>query len=31
MHIHFNDTQLANASAETLFDVITDYVNYPNF
>lgn len=31
MDIHFNDTQLANASAETLFDVITDYVNYPSF
>jgi ribosome-associated toxin RatA of RatAB toxin-antitoxin module len=31
MNIHFNDTQLANASAETLFDVITDYVNYPSF
>ena len=31
MNIHFNDTQSADASAETLFEVITDYVNYPSF
>jgi ribosome-associated toxin RatA of RatAB toxin-antitoxin module len=31
MNIHFNDTQVANASAETLFDVITDYTGYPSF
>ena len=31
MNIHFNDTQPADASAETLFDVITDYANYPRF
>ena len=31
MNIHFNDTQSADASAETLFEVITDYVNYPRF
>ena len=31
MNIHFNDTQSANASAETLFEVITDYANYPQF
>ena len=31
MDIHFNDTQPANASAETLFDVITDYPDYPRF
>jgi ribosome-associated toxin RatA of RatAB toxin-antitoxin module len=31
MNIHFNDTQPADASAETLFDVITDYTNYPRF
>jgi ribosome-associated toxin RatA of RatAB toxin-antitoxin module len=31
MNIHFNDTQSADASAETLFDVITDYANYPRF
>lgn len=31
MNIHFNDTQSADASAETLFDVITDYANYPQF
>ena len=31
MNIHFNDTQPADASAETLFAVITDYVHYPGF
>jgi ribosome-associated toxin RatA of RatAB toxin-antitoxin module len=31
MNIHFNDTQSADASAETLFEVITDYSNYPRF
>jgi ribosome-associated toxin RatA of RatAB toxin-antitoxin module len=31
VNIHFNDTQPANASAETLFDVLTDYPNYPSF
>jgi Polyketide cyclase / dehydrase and lipid transport len=31
MNIHFNDTQSAEASAETLFEVITDYTNYPRF
>ena len=31
MNIHFNDTQSADASAETLFGVITDYANYPRF
>ncbi|HEX3266504.1 MAG TPA: SRPBCC family protein [Gaiellaceae bacterium] len=31
MNIHFNDTRPAEASAETLFDVITDYSNYPGF
>lgn len=31
MNIHFNDSRPANASAETLFDTITDYVNYPKF
>ena len=31
MDIHFNHTEPVNASAETLFDVITDYVNYPSF
>ena len=31
MNIQFNDTQSADASAETLFEVITDYVNYPRF
>jgi ribosome-associated toxin RatA of RatAB toxin-antitoxin module len=29
--IHFNDTQPADAPAGTLFEVITDYANYPNF
>ena len=31
MEIHFNDTRQAAASAETLFDVVTDYANYPDF
>jgi ribosome-associated toxin RatA of RatAB toxin-antitoxin module len=31
MEIHFNDTRPAAASAETLFDVVTDYANYPSF
>jgi Polyketide cyclase / dehydrase and lipid transport len=31
MNVHFNDTRPANASAETLFEVITDYANYPSF
>jgi ribosome-associated toxin RatA of RatAB toxin-antitoxin module len=31
MEIHFNDTRPANASAATLFEVLTDYVNYPTF
>jgi ribosome-associated toxin RatA of RatAB toxin-antitoxin module len=31
MNIHFNDTQPAAASADTLFDVITDYGHYPRF
>ena len=31
MDIRFNDTQPANASAQTLFEVITDYTHYPNF
>jgi ribosome-associated toxin RatA of RatAB toxin-antitoxin module len=31
MEIHFNDSTTAEASAETLFDVITDYANYPRF
>ena len=31
MNIHFNDTQSADAPAETLFEVITDYINYPRF
>jgi ribosome-associated toxin RatA of RatAB toxin-antitoxin module len=29
--VRFNDTQRANVSAQTLFEVITDYANYPNF
>jgi ribosome-associated toxin RatA of RatAB toxin-antitoxin module len=29
--IHFNHSEPVAASAETLFDVITDYVNYPSF
>src|SRR3954447_7553609 len=31
MLIHFNDTQPAAASAQTLFDVITDFADYPEF
>lgn len=31
MNIHFNHTAPAEASAEELFDVVTDYVNYPSF
>jgi ribosome-associated toxin RatA of RatAB toxin-antitoxin module len=31
MVIHFNDSATAKASAEELFDVITDYANYPSF
>ncbi len=31
MDIHFNDTRPANASAATLFEVITDYARYPSF
>ena len=31
MDIHFNHTEPVKASAETLFDVITDYANYPSF
>jgi ribosome-associated toxin RatA of RatAB toxin-antitoxin module len=31
MKIHFNDTRPAHASAATLFDVITDYADYPRF
>jgi ribosome-associated toxin RatA of RatAB toxin-antitoxin module len=31
MDIHFNATRIAGASGATLFDVITDYVNYPKF
>jgi ribosome-associated toxin RatA of RatAB toxin-antitoxin module len=31
MNIHFNDSATANASAEELFGVITDYTNYPKF
>jgi ribosome-associated toxin RatA of RatAB toxin-antitoxin module len=31
MNIHFNDTQPAQASAEMLFEVITDYGHYPDF
>ena len=31
MDIRFNHTEPVNASAETLFDVITDYANYPSF
>ena len=31
MNIHFDDTQPADAPADTLFDVITDYASYPNF
>ena len=31
MDIHFNDTQPADAPAGTLFEVITDYADYPSF
>lgn len=31
MEIHFNDSATANASAEELFEVITDYASYPTF
>ena len=31
MDIHFNDTRPANASASMLFEVLTDYANYPSF
>jgi ribosome-associated toxin RatA of RatAB toxin-antitoxin module len=31
MDIRFKDTQPANASAETLFEVIIDYSGYPRF
>ena len=31
MNIHFNHTEPVTASAQTLFDVITDYANYPSF
>ena len=31
MDIHFNDTRPANASAATLFEVLTDYLSYPSF
>ena len=31
MDIHFNDTRAANAPAATLFEVLTDYENYPSF
>jgi ribosome-associated toxin RatA of RatAB toxin-antitoxin module len=31
MEIHFNRTEPVNASGETLFDVITDYMTYPSF
>jgi ribosome-associated toxin RatA of RatAB toxin-antitoxin module len=31
MHIHFNHTAPAAASAETLFEVLTDYPAYPRF
>jgi ribosome-associated toxin RatA of RatAB toxin-antitoxin module len=31
MNIHFNHTATAEASAETLFEVITDYADYPAF
>jgi ribosome-associated toxin RatA of RatAB toxin-antitoxin module len=31
MNIHFNDTRPANASAATLWEVITDYSSYPKF
>ena len=31
MNIHFNHTEPVNASAQTLFDVITDHASYPSF
>jgi ribosome-associated toxin RatA of RatAB toxin-antitoxin module len=31
MDICLQDTQLANPSAQTLFEVITDYTDYPSF
>jgi len=31
VNIHFNHTEPVNASAQTLFDVITDYASYPSF
>jgi len=31
MNIHFNHSEPVEAAAETLFDVITDYANYPSF
>lgn len=31
MNIRFNDTQPANAAAQTLFEVLTDYASYPSF
>jgi ribosome-associated toxin RatA of RatAB toxin-antitoxin module len=31
MDIHFNHTEETEASAETLFEVITDYASYPSF
>jgi ribosome-associated toxin RatA of RatAB toxin-antitoxin module len=31
MEIHFNHTAPASVAAETLFDVITDYADYPRF
>ena len=31
MDIHFNHTAAADAPAEALFDVITDYASYPSF
>jgi hypothetical protein len=31
MKIDFNDTKPANASAQMLFDVLTDYTAYPSF
>jgi ribosome-associated toxin RatA of RatAB toxin-antitoxin module len=31
VNIHFNHTEPVEAPAEVLFDVITDYTNYPSF
>jgi ribosome-associated toxin RatA of RatAB toxin-antitoxin module len=31
LDIHFNHTEPVEAPAETLFDVLTDYTNYPSF